>query len=130
MRGIVRLAVGGLLVLGLLVPAVTASAKQGDVIERGGCTSAATWKLKASPDNGKIEVEFEVDSNKVGLTWRVRMFRDGTKIFDALRVTKAPSGSFEARRLTANPAGPDTIKARARNVKSGAVCAGSLVFRA
>ena len=129
MRGIVRIAAAGLLALGLTLPATAASAKSGDVVKRGGCTTAATWKLKAGPDDGKIQVEFEVDSNRVGQTWRVRMFRDGNRFFNQLRTMKAPSGSFEVKRITANPPGPDTIRARAVNVRSGAVCTGSLTFR-
>ena len=71
--------------------------KDGDVIRRGSCTAASDWKLKLSPENGQIEVEFEVDQNKVGDTWRVVMRRNGAIFFQGNRVTKAPSGSFDRR---------------------------------
>ena len=79
---------------------------------------------RLSPQDGKIEVEYEVDSNKVGQTWRVRLFENGTRIFAGNRMTKAPSGSFTVRVLAANHAGSDTFTARAANVGSGEICGG------
>jgi hypothetical protein len=105
--------------------AAPAQAKDGDVIRRGSCTGSSDWKLKLSPENGKIEVDFEVDSNKAGQTWAVRILKNGDPIFRGTRTTKAPSGSFEVRLVTSNPAGSDTFRARAENVDSGEVCAGS-----
>jgi hypothetical protein len=99
--------------------------KDGDVIRRGPCTAASDWRLKLSPENGQIEVEFEVDQNKVGDTWRVVMRRNGVIFFQGNRVTKAPSGSFEVRRVISNPAGSDTIVARAVNLSTDEVCRGS-----
>jgi hypothetical protein len=101
-----------------------AAAKDGDVIRTGSCSGAADWKLKLSPENGKIEVEFEVDQNKVGKTWRVKIKRDGEVLARGTRVTQAPSGSFEFRTVVSNRAGADTIVGRARNVASGQVCRG------
>ena len=77
-----------------------------------------------SPENGKIEVEFEVDENKVGKTWRVKIKRDGEVLARGTRVTQAPSGSFEFRTVVSNRAGADTIVGRARNLASGRVCRG------
>lgn len=105
--------------------ALPASAASGDVVKRGTCTQGSEWKLKLSPDNGRIETEFEVDSNKVGQTWTVKVFRNGGRVVSTTAVTKAPSGSFTVRRLLANPAGVDTIRAVATNPVTGEVCRGS-----
>src|SRR5689334_3926094 len=43
----------------------------------GACTSHGSWKLKAKPDDGRIEIEFEVDVNRVGQTWHVRITDNG-----------------------------------------------------
>ena len=51
----------------------TATAGDGDVVRRGSCTGSTDWKLKAKPDDGRIEVEGEVDSNRNGQDWRWRM---------------------------------------------------------
>ena len=47
----------------LSLPAGVA-AKDGDVIREGNCTGRSDWKLKLSPENGRIEVEFEVDQQR------------------------------------------------------------------
>lgn len=90
-----------------------AAAKPGDVIRRGSCSGSSDWKLKLSPEDGSIEVEFEVDSNVSGQTWRVRLLHDGDKIFAGTRETRGASGSFELRKVTGDNAGTDTFKARA-----------------
>ena len=46
--------------------APAALAKGTEVRKSGTCSQGATWKLKAKTDDGRIEVEFEVDSNRVG----------------------------------------------------------------
>ena len=88
--------------LALLALGSPAFAKDGDVLVRGTCTGKSTSKLKLSAENGRIEVEFEVDQNRNGVPWTVVLTRNGTRVAQLTRVTKAPSGSFEARRLIAN----------------------------
>ena len=44
---------------------------------RGTCTGGGTWKLKAKHDDGRIEYEFEVDTNKVGQRWTVKASDNG-----------------------------------------------------
>ena len=105
-----------------------ASANDADVIRRGSCSGASDWKLKLSPEDGRLEVEYEVDSNVVGQTWRVRLFRDGERFFRDTRTTRAPSGSFEVEREISNSPGPDRVTARARNLGTGEVCRGSATF--
>jgi flavin-dependent dehydrogenase len=115
-------------IVGLLAAAPAAMAKDGDVIKRGSCSGASDWKLKLSPQDGKIEVEFEVDSNRVGQTWNVRITKDGTQIYSGTKVTQAPSGSFTVRKVTSNGAGDETIRARAVNAATGEACTGSATF--
>jgi hypothetical protein len=113
----------------MLVGGITAgpaSAKDGEVVRRGNCTGATDWKLKAKPDDGRLEVEFEVDSNRNGQVWSVRMTDNGVQVFSGTRTTQPPSGSFSVERRIANRAGVDTIRARATNARTGEVCRGSL----
>jgi hypothetical protein len=125
MRTIIRLAVAGLLAAApLAMSAPAAQAGSGDVIRTGSCSAASDWKLKLSPEDGRIEVEFEVDQNVVGDTWRVRFFRNGTLFATARATTRAPSGSFEVRRLANNGAGTDAFRVRAANLGTGEVCVG------
>lgn len=111
---------------GPVVLATPASASGDDVIAQGSCSVRGTWKLKAKPDNGRIETEFEVDVNRVGRTFAVRLRDNGNLFFSGTRTTAGPSGSFSVERRTANRAGSDTIRARA--VRGSNVCAGSVTL--
>ena len=103
-----------LLLAGALgVGAGPAHAKDGDVIARGQCSAGATWKLKLGPRDGGIETEFEVDSNRNGQTWAVRMTDNGVTVFRGTRTTLAPSGSFTVRKRIADLAGTDNVVATA-----------------
>ena len=114
----------------LVAAPMAASAKDGDIIRRGDCTARSDWKLKLSPETGRIEVEFEVDQNRNRQKWNVRMKRDGNVFWRGARRTQPPSGSFEVRRLTRDGAGVEKIVVRARNVRNGEVCRGVARFRA
>jgi hypothetical protein len=124
-RGLV---VGVVAAAGLLATATPIAAKDGDVLVRGTCTNASTSKLKLSAEDGRIEVEFEVDQNRSGVRWSVTLRRPTTVLLRTTRVTRAPSGSFEVRRIVADLAGFDRISARATS-PSGEVCRVTATFR-
>ena len=130
MRIFVALGLALLTATVLLAAAAPAAAKDDDreVIRRGGCSGASDWKLKAKNDDGRIEVEFEVDQNRSGHRWRVVLRRDGNRFFRGIRTTRPPSGSFEVERHTRNPAGRDRIVGRAVNLRTGEVCRGALTL--
>ena len=91
----------------------TASAKGGDDVRvAGSCGSGATSKLKVKPDDGRIEVEFEVDRNRNGEKWKVTFARSGQVVLRTKAKTHAPSGSFSVERRISNLSGADTITAR------------------
>jgi hypothetical protein len=106
----------------------TVAAKDGDVIRTGSCSGATDWKLKLSPEDGRIEVEGEIDSNRNGQTWSVKLKRNGSVFFRGTRTTKAPSGSFEVRRVTNNGAGTDSFVFKATNQATGETCRGTASF--
>jgi hypothetical protein len=110
-----------------LVAIPTTSAKDGDVLVRGTCTKASAAKLKLSEEDGRIEVEFEVDQNRNGVRWSVVVRRPATVLLRATRLTRPPSGSFELRRVVADLAGRDRISARATS-PSGEVCRATAAF--
>jgi hypothetical protein len=115
------------LALGAMIVPATAAARGGDAIRvTGSCSGHSTSKLKAKHDDGRIEVEFEVDQNRNRQQWRVKLWDDGIRVFSGYRWTAPPSGSFSLERRIANRAGTDTIKAKAVNVKSGEICRATL----
>ena len=121
---LIRVAMAGVLLF-TLAGTTSAFAKSGDVVRTGACSGSSDWKLKLSPDNGKIEVEYEVDSNHVGQHWRVKLFENGNRIFRGTKTTQGASGSFTVRILAANTAGTDSFKARALNLGNGETCGGA-----
>jgi hypothetical protein len=110
--------------------APAALAKGTEVRTSGTCSSGATWKLKAKTDDGRIQVELEVDSNRVGQTWSVRLKDNGVLVYSGTAKTVAPSGSFSVARRIANRAGTDTLTATATRTATGQTCSARLAFPA
>ena len=105
--------------------AAPALAKDGDgrVIKRGACSDGSTWKLKVKPDDGRMEVEFEVDQNVNGVPWKVTIRNGDTVVARGTKTTRAPSGSFSFERKVTGASG-DTFTARA--TRDGETCRGSV----
>jgi hypothetical protein len=93
----------------------------------GTCTGGSTAKLKVKPDDAGLETEFEVDQNRNGVKWAVRIRRDGRLVVSTNATTKAPSGSFSVERRVSNGTGSDRITARATS-PSGEVCTAGLTI--
>ena len=92
----------------------------------GACSGRTVWKLKAKARDGGLETEFEVDSNKNGQVWNVRIDQNGATVFSGARTTVAPSGSFGVERAFVDNPGTDTFVAVAVNPRSGERCRGTL----
>ena len=119
------LALSSALVVTIAAPAIAGG---GGVERRGNCSGNSEWRLKASPDDGRIRVEGRVDANAGGQTWRWRMLHNGSVSAKGTATTGGSSESFEVRRLMVNVAGTDRIGWRARNPQSGETCRGNLNF--
>jgi hypothetical protein len=69
------------LALVALTPPAMASGGDDDRVERhGSCSSGTDWKIKAKSDDGRIEVEAEIDSNQVGQSWTWKFKDNGNVI--------------------------------------------------
>ena len=103
---------------GALAVAAPAHAQGGGdqgVERQGSCSAGAQWKLKAKHDDGRIEAEFEVDSNRVGQRWLVRIADNGVL-------------AFTVERRIANRRGADHIRAVARQPRTGQRCVGTVTL--
>jgi hypothetical protein len=108
-----------------------ARAQGGDDHERrviGSCSAATDWKLKVKQDDGRLEVELEIDANRVGQRWGVTMSDGQHRFFAGSRVTQGRSGSFEVERLVTNRGGADHIRAVAHNDRTGERCSAALTY--
>jgi hypothetical protein len=65
-------------------------------------------------------VEFQIDQNRSGVPWRVTLRRNGSRVRSFTATTRAPSGSFEIRRVVARRNRVDRITAVA--TRSGETC--------
>jgi catechol 2,3-dioxygenase-like lactoylglutathione lyase family enzyme len=83
---------------------------------------------RSKTDDGRLEVEFEVDQNRSGDKWNVRLRNDGNTFFRGKRTTGGASGSFSVERKTSNGPGEDRISGRARNLRTDEVCRTSINF--
>lgn len=111
-----------------MLASIPAHANDADVVRRGSCSGTADWKVKASPEDGRIEVEAEVDSNRAGQTWRWRLRHNGSLSARGTKQTAGASGSFTVRRVMADLAGDDVFRFRAVDVNSGQVCRGRVTY--
>jgi hypothetical protein len=102
--------------------AAHAKAPAGDVIQNGSCSGSTDWKMKAKPDDGRLQVEAEIDSNRNGQTWAWVLKQNGNVVERGSSVTRGPSGSFSVERRTNNSAGTDSLRFRAVNRAGGEVC--------
>lgn len=117
--------VAALAVTALLASAPpVAVAAAGDVIRTGDCTGVGHWKIKASPENGRIEIEFEVDVNRPGQRWRVALFHDGQRVKLVRTTTGLRSGSFTVRDVEPNAPGTDHFRGRAVRIGGTNSCVG------
>jgi len=110
--------------------AVPAHAGDGDseVTRHGSCSGSTDWKIKAKSDDGRIEVESGIDSNRSGQVWHWTLRQNGGIAADGRSTTRGRSGSFEVERETRNAAGTDAFRFRAVNRASGEVCVARVRF--
>jgi hypothetical protein len=98
----------------------------GRVVKAGSCSDGSRWKLKVKSDDGRLEVEGEVDSNVSGQTWSWRIKDNGDVAVSGSARTGGRSGSFSVERRISNRAGTDTVTFRASHRNE--VCTGSIAF--
>jgi hypothetical protein len=96
----------------------------GKAVRASSTCAGGSLKLKAKHDDGRIEVELELDTNRNAQRWSVRLLDDGVTVWKGKRTTHAPSGSFSVEKRIANRAGKDHLKVRV--ARGGTVCSARL----
>ncbi len=115
-----------LLAVGAPTYASHGGGNDGRVIKTGSCSSGADWKLKVKTDDGRLEIEGEVDSNRAGQTWKWKIKDNGSLAARGSAVTGGRSGSFSVERKITDQSGTDAVTFRATH--SGEVCTGTIAF--
>lgn len=110
-----------LLVLSVVSPV---AARDTDVIKTGACSGGGTYKLKLSEENGRLEIEFEVE-HRSNQQWNVVIKRRNNVIFRGKRTTSSASQSFTARVVN----GPGTGgQVQAVATRSGQRCVATATY--
>jgi hypothetical protein len=108
--------------LGLAGPA---AAKDGaEARARGACSRSSDWELRARASDGRLEVRFEVDSDRRGQRWLYTLRVDGTVAASGSRTTGS-GGAFRVQRTQAGEAGV-AVSATARNPRTREWCRASV----
>ena len=101
--------------LAVALPLATASSASA-VEKRGGCSQGkAHCEFDVEKDDGRFEVDFEVDSNVRGQKWRLTLHHDGKRVFRDVRTTNR-EGEVGFERNRPNTAGRDAFRAKAVNL--------------
>lgn len=108
-----------------LASSALASGGGDDIRNAGTCTDSSSSKIKVKPDNGRIQVEFEVDQNQTGDVWKVKIRDNGSTAFSGKATTRGASGSFSVEKKITDQSGSDAIKASAKNKSTGERCSAS-----
>ena len=98
----------------------------GRVTKTGSCSDGSAWKLKVKNDDGRLEIEGEVDSDQSGQAWDWRITDHGSVAAKGSATTGGRSGSFSVERKITDQAGTDTVVFRASF--GGEVCTGAIAF--
>ena len=112
--------------LAAIGPASASHGGGGGVRTHGGCGGPAVWTMKAKPDDGRIELEAEVDSNHTGQVWKWTIKHNGSVSSKGSSTTRGASGSFSVERRMADLAGTDHFTFRAERRATGDVCRGTI----
>ncbi len=116
-----------LLAIAPMTAAGASANPQPRVARHGSCSAQADWKLKVAPENGRLQVEFEVQHATAGDHWQVTIKENGSQILSSGKVVR-PDGSFDVKHRANNTSGPDRFVARATNASSGESCVGKVTF--
>jgi hypothetical protein len=117
-------AVAGLAVVPVLAGPAQAKGGSPAVQSSGKCVGGGVWKLKAKHDAGRLEIEYQVDTNRAGQAWHVTLTDNNVTIFNGVRKTAAPSGSFTVALRPVDRPGSDVIRSKA--TFAGHTCLGSV----
>jgi hypothetical protein len=110
----------------LAAPAMADDDDDDRVIRTGSCSGSADWKLKVETDDGRLEVEGEVDSNTSGQKWAWKIKDNGHLVAKGSATTGGPSGSFDVERKTTDRVGTDRVVFKASY--AGQKCRGVVAF--
>jgi hypothetical protein len=81
-----------------LVPQAAAHGDDDEAREEGRCAKGIRWRMEAKPDDGRVELEVELDTDRTGKRWSWVLAHNGSLSDRGFARTRGSSGSFEPAR--------------------------------
>lgn len=95
----------------LASPITLLTAAPANAAEREFRYAGAKVEYEVDKDDGRFEVELDIDNAKRGTKWRVMLFHDGKRYYNKLS-TAPRDGDIEVERNRGNTAGKDVFTLR------------------
>lgn len=111
----------------LAAPTAVLTASPAQAADREFRCGGAEVDFEVSRDDGRFEVEVDVDEARAGSRWRVVLRHNGKRFHN--RVHRATGGDFEVERERRNTRGKDRFKLRIKRVGSGKACSRTIRVR-
>ena len=112
----------------LAAPATVLVAGPAQAVDRSERCDGARIELGVEKDDGRFEVEADVDNAPRGSQWRIVMLQDGNRFFADTRRAD-DEGDISVDRNRPNTAGKDVFKLRVNKVGTGGSCAITITRR-
>lgn len=117
----------------LAVPLTTVLASPASAVERGGRCDGARFELSVEKDDGKFEVEADIDDAPRGSKWRIKLVQNGKVFVNVVRVARDDDddrdGDISIDRDRRNRAGKDTFRMTVNKVGTPGSCSRAVVLR-
>ncbi len=118
---------------GLLIAAAPAADAAG--VERqkyGTCSQGSTWKLELEREHGLIDVDFDADTPRAGVTWKVKIkhkrVKNNKKWVYRSTTRSDRDGEVDVDRHLKNRKGKDRVVVRVKSRATGEVCRAALTI--
>ena len=112
----------------LSVPALALTATPAHAVDKSKRCDGARMELSVEKDDGRFEVEADVDDANPGSRWRIVMRHDGKRFFKDVRRADG-EGDISIDRDRRNTAGRDVFKLRVNRVGTDGGCTLRIVRR-
>jgi hypothetical protein len=103
------------------VPATTMLASPAYAADKSKRCDGARMELSVEKDDGRFEVEADIDNAPPGSRWRIVLRHDGKRFFNEVRRANR-EGDIEIDRTRRNTPGKDVFRMKANKVGTGGSC--------
>jgi hypothetical protein len=112
----------------LTVPAVSLTAAPAYAADKSKRCDGARMELSVEKDDGRFEVEADIDNANPGSRWRIVLKHDGKRYFRDVRRADG-EGDISIDRTRRNTAGEDVFRMRVNKVGTSGGCSLKIVRR-